>query len=411
MVTFRIPVPEPLELDGENPIDDWMYFRQRYEHYEVAADLNNKRTNERISAFLSIIGAEGLRCYDDLSLSTDKRANMKSVLDAIEDHIMLLCESGERTERQVQQSEYDDETADRLKQKTDTAEMKRIESNDPEISIEECSDNAYKSDDDGKIEHMKKCDHNEKHGAEPNVQVSNENAMVSIFDVYSEDETTVSTIADESDEEHKGSGDTNTLRKDIRDSTDSSGQLLGYAELKQNLNDENSALNESNVILISFSNDTVRAMDTKVFRGEADGKMILFVDTGQNQIHSFPAITSLALENVKSNVENKEERIDENVCFTDRAEKWCDDTSKSEQSLTMAQKQHSRQKNAMKNFSIGSTHDLPKVEVRGNFQATAMMSPKIVQKFDFERGIHKPNIEGRPKFKEKAIRRTTRMRA
>jgi RNase H-like domain found in reverse transcriptase/Reverse transcriptase (RNA-dependent DNA polymerase)/Integrase zinc binding domain len=68
---------------GENPAENWLRWRQRYEIYYDVADVEKKVPKKQISDLLHCLGDEGLAVYNALNLPEDADRLPKVILDAI----------------------------------------------------------------------------------------------------------------------------------------------------------------------------------------------------------------------------------------------------------------------------------------------------------------------------------------
>lgn len=85
---MNIPVPNPLNLSGANPVEEWRFFRAIYENFEVASGLNAKDIKVRTASLLTIIGADGFKLYDTIPWTTEEKESIKGILDGFEKHIV-----------------------------------------------------------------------------------------------------------------------------------------------------------------------------------------------------------------------------------------------------------------------------------------------------------------------------------
>ena len=77
----NIPVPGPYKLN-----DDWDLFREQYDNYRIATELNKKSAEVQIATLKSVIGTECLAILRHLNLSEDDKKDTKKTLDALEEH-------------------------------------------------------------------------------------------------------------------------------------------------------------------------------------------------------------------------------------------------------------------------------------------------------------------------------------
>lgn len=74
---------DPLILDG-NISDHWMKFKQNFDLFYTAAELNKKSDVVQAAIFLNTIGLEAVEIFNTFSLTDEQRKSYKEVVGAFE---------------------------------------------------------------------------------------------------------------------------------------------------------------------------------------------------------------------------------------------------------------------------------------------------------------------------------------
>ena len=83
----NIPFPAPLKMSGGNVAAEWKRFRGQWANYEVATDLDTKKSSKRAAVFLACIGTEAYEIFQTMDFeSEDDRTNIDKVIEAFERH-------------------------------------------------------------------------------------------------------------------------------------------------------------------------------------------------------------------------------------------------------------------------------------------------------------------------------------
>jgi transposase InsO family protein len=77
-----IPPPQQMDMKGHLPTN-WQFFRDSWENYEIATELNLKTDAVRVATLLSIIGKECFLIFKNLPLSEDDRKKLDKVLEGL----------------------------------------------------------------------------------------------------------------------------------------------------------------------------------------------------------------------------------------------------------------------------------------------------------------------------------------
>lgn len=83
MATGNFPVPTPMVCTGDTYMN-WQFFRQQYEDYEIATELNKKNDPIWIATLRSVMGKECLQIYQHLDIEEGHKKKVKESLDALE---------------------------------------------------------------------------------------------------------------------------------------------------------------------------------------------------------------------------------------------------------------------------------------------------------------------------------------
>lgn len=70
-------------IPGDNPAENWERWRQKYEIYKEAADIEEKTIKKQMADFLHAVGDEGLAIYNSLQLPKEENTLPSIVMDAI----------------------------------------------------------------------------------------------------------------------------------------------------------------------------------------------------------------------------------------------------------------------------------------------------------------------------------------
>ena len=83
MSSFDVHKPEHLKLDG-NLAENWRVFKQNYEIFSIATELENKKEQQRIGIFLNLCGPEIIEIFNNLGLSAEDKKKYNAVVAAVE---------------------------------------------------------------------------------------------------------------------------------------------------------------------------------------------------------------------------------------------------------------------------------------------------------------------------------------
>ena len=81
----NFPVPSPMCVKGD-PVNNWEFFRQQWEDYEVATGLDKQDQKIRLATFRSVMGKECLQIFLNLKLSDDDRKDINACITALENY-------------------------------------------------------------------------------------------------------------------------------------------------------------------------------------------------------------------------------------------------------------------------------------------------------------------------------------
>ena len=78
-------VPDPLRVTGSNVAHNWRGFKEQFELYELASDLNTASQEKRAAVFLTCVGSEAYDVYRAMEFGEgEDRKQLKFVIAAFE---------------------------------------------------------------------------------------------------------------------------------------------------------------------------------------------------------------------------------------------------------------------------------------------------------------------------------------
>ena len=69
-----------------NSLNNWNYFKDSWNNYAIATELNKKSKPVQVSTFLSIIGKECYEVYENLPLTVDERKDSDSIISKLTEY-------------------------------------------------------------------------------------------------------------------------------------------------------------------------------------------------------------------------------------------------------------------------------------------------------------------------------------
>ena len=81
--TSNFPVPSSIKVSGDRA-NNWEFFRQQWEDYELATGLDKRPEAIRLATFRSLMGKECLEVFLNLKLTPEERRSMSACLTALE---------------------------------------------------------------------------------------------------------------------------------------------------------------------------------------------------------------------------------------------------------------------------------------------------------------------------------------
>ena len=84
----NLPVPEPRNVTSGNAAENWSYFREQWNNYEIATGLREKDKKIRVATLRGIMGKDCYNIYKRLALEEEKRRVTK-ILDGLEKYFKL----------------------------------------------------------------------------------------------------------------------------------------------------------------------------------------------------------------------------------------------------------------------------------------------------------------------------------
>lgn len=83
---MSIPPPKAISW-SDNKLEDFRIFKTAYENYEIATELNKKEDVIRVASLLAIIGPEGVKIFNNITLTEAEKKSVSSILKKIEAHL------------------------------------------------------------------------------------------------------------------------------------------------------------------------------------------------------------------------------------------------------------------------------------------------------------------------------------
>ncbi|EDO48510.1 predicted protein [Nematostella vectensis] len=75
-----LPTPQPLEMQ-EDMATNWEIFKDSWENYIIATELNKKSDTIVVATLLTVMGKDCYRIYKNLHLTDDERKSPTSILE------------------------------------------------------------------------------------------------------------------------------------------------------------------------------------------------------------------------------------------------------------------------------------------------------------------------------------------
>ena len=82
----NLPVPEPMNVTSDNVAENWSYFREQWNDYEIATGLREKDEKVRVANLRGIMGKDCSNIYKRLALEEEEKQRFTSILDGLEKH-------------------------------------------------------------------------------------------------------------------------------------------------------------------------------------------------------------------------------------------------------------------------------------------------------------------------------------
>ena len=80
----NLPVPEPMNVTSGNVTENWSYFREQWNDYEIATGLREKDEKIRVATLREIMGKDCYNIYKRLALEEEEKERVTSILDGLE---------------------------------------------------------------------------------------------------------------------------------------------------------------------------------------------------------------------------------------------------------------------------------------------------------------------------------------
>ena len=73
----NLPVPEPMNVTSGNVAENWSYFREQWNDYEIATGLREKDEKICVATLRGIMGKDCYNIYKRLTLEEEKKETWK----------------------------------------------------------------------------------------------------------------------------------------------------------------------------------------------------------------------------------------------------------------------------------------------------------------------------------------------
>ena len=83
-ITFTSNFPIPSPMNTRDIVNNWEFFKQQWNNYEVATGLETQSDKVRLAMFRSVMGKDCLQIFSNLKLSKEERNSVNSCLNALE---------------------------------------------------------------------------------------------------------------------------------------------------------------------------------------------------------------------------------------------------------------------------------------------------------------------------------------
>ena len=80
----NLPVPEPMNVTSGNVAENWSYFREQWNDYEIATGLREKDKKIRVATLRGIMGKDCYNIYKKLTLEEEEKERVTTILDGLE---------------------------------------------------------------------------------------------------------------------------------------------------------------------------------------------------------------------------------------------------------------------------------------------------------------------------------------
>ena len=85
MAQSLIPPPSKMDMKGDI-ISNWAYFKDSWENYTVAVELNEKDKKVQVATLLSVLGKECMQLYKTLPLTAEQRKDPDVIIQKLTEH-------------------------------------------------------------------------------------------------------------------------------------------------------------------------------------------------------------------------------------------------------------------------------------------------------------------------------------
>ena len=80
--------PKTLIVTTENMANTWKLWKQQFEFYAIAIQMEAKPPNMQLTVLMSIIGTDALMIYNTFEFADDEERNLQSVIKKFDDHFI-----------------------------------------------------------------------------------------------------------------------------------------------------------------------------------------------------------------------------------------------------------------------------------------------------------------------------------
>ena len=79
----NLPLPEPMYVTSGNVAENWSYFREQWNDYEIATSLREKDEKIRVATLRGIMGKDCYNIYRRLALEAEEKERFTNILNGL----------------------------------------------------------------------------------------------------------------------------------------------------------------------------------------------------------------------------------------------------------------------------------------------------------------------------------------